>query len=114
MTASLICDLATEIMHLEQLGQAIIQGDCNACTNNAADLTDNSQDGNIFELNEDLLKITTPTPPNKRNSLDPAPVNKRGQELLDLCKGQNLLILNGPKPGDLFGAPTCYTYKAKV
>ena len=58
LTASLICDLATEIMHFEQLGQVMIQGDFNARTNNAADHTDNSQDDNIFELNKDL-NITT-------------------------------------------------------
>ena len=107
LTESLIYDLATDIMHFEQLGNVILQGDFNARTNNATDHTDNSKDGNIFDLDEDLLNVTNP--PNTRNSLDHAPVNKRGQELLDLCKGQNLLILNGRKPGDLFGAATCYT-----
>ena len=36
--------------------------------------------------------------------------NSRGEELLDVCKLNNLLIANGRKPGDLFGKFTCHNW----
>ena len=42
----------------------------------------------------------------KRNSQDKI-TNKRGEELLDMCKSLDLFIVNGRKTGDPFGNYTC-------
>ena len=44
-----------------------------------------------------------------RNSEDKIK-NKRGGELLDLCKVSDLLILNGRTAGDIFGKFTCHNW----
>ena len=46
-----------------------------------------------------------------RNSDDDT-VNARGKELLDLWKLKKLEIINGRKPGDLFGKYTCHNWNS--
>ena len=41
-----------------------------------------------------------------RTSEDSTKVDGRGEELLDLCKAFNLVIINGRKTGDPFGKIT--------
>ena len=55
---------------------------------------------------ENFHIVNNDTPPN-RNSMHKS-VNKRGLELLDMCKSLGLYILNGRKIGDPFGAFTSF------
>ena len=50
-------------------------------------------------------------PPPRRNSEDMKLINKRGKELLDICKINDLVIANGRTIGDLFGSYTCHQKK---
>ena len=45
-----------------------------------------------------------------RNSEDKVPADHRGRELLEMCKSLGLLILNGRKVGDLYGAYTSFQW----
>ena len=49
-----------------------------------------------------------PNGPNLQNSENKI-VNQRGKELLDLCKLNRLVIINGRKTGDTFGKFSCHS-----
>ena len=49
-----------------------------------------------------------------RNSVDTSKTDIRGEELLELWKALNFMILNGRKNGDPFGEITSYQWKGKA
>ena len=95
-----ISQLCEEISRFQDKGHVIINGDLNAWTGNINDtIPPDKSDENFHIINNDI-------PPN-RNSMHKN-VNKRGLELLDMCKSLGLYILNGRKIGDPFGAFTSF------
>ena len=58
---------------------------------------------------DDEFHICVNDNPPKRNSQDKK-ANKRGMELVDMCKSLELNIINARKTGDPFGKYTCFTW----
>ena len=92
--------LQDEVMKFQTKGRIILTGDLNARTGKTHDyiLPDRH---NFLEENEEADNPLFP----ERNSED-TKTDNRGEELLELCKSLNLVILNGRKPGDMFGKVT--------
>ena len=91
----------TEVYKFMNKGAVLIQGDLNARTASDRDFVE-------FIENDPILGGKGESQVN-RNSEDKHK-NPRGEELLDLCKLNNLKIANGRKPGDLFGKYTCHNW----
>ena len=106
-----------EISHFSNKGTVLVQGDLNARISNNPDfitsgkvdhleeveaLSSHFTEGSILEEENDQEYIP-------RNSED-RKENPRGNELLDICKINNLIVLNGRKTGDLFGKCTSHNW----
>ena len=80
-----------------------IFGDMNARTKTEQEII-------IHDKSDDEFGISTTIhiPPPPRNSEDMKLLNKRGKDLLDICKINDLVIANGRTMGDLFGKYTCH------
>ena len=101
--------LNEEISHFKNMGTVFLQGDLNARTGTDSDLI---QMGKCYEPSEEELgEIDAQEDVDiyLRNSEDKT-VNSRGRELLDLCKLNRFLIVNGRKTGDVFGKNTCHNW----
>ena len=83
-----------------------MQGDLNARTANDKDYIESDKPDSYFGI-ENLSNQ------NLRNSEDENK-NPRGNELLDVCKLNDMLIINGRKTGDHFGKYTCHNWKDQV
>ena len=94
--------LTENITSLKNKGHTIINGDLNAKSGNLDDTIPPDK----FD---DEFHICINDNPTKRNSQDKK-VNKRGIELVDICKSLELNIINGRKTGDPFGKYTCFTW----
>ena len=97
--ASKISKLTEEIASFQSDGHVIINGDLNAWTGNANDTVQPDKYDNNFHI------VSNYAPP--RNSRHKA-IDRRGKELLDMCKSLDLLIVNGRKLGDPFGEFTSF------
>ena len=99
---SLFDELNDDIAHFTQNNHKIIlAGDFNARTANKQDFINN--DGSHFTNTQYLSsEITT-----NRHNCD-GETNSNGHLLLDICKSQNLRIINGRKIGDSLGNFTCH------
>ena len=84
-----------EATHYSKKGEVILQGDINARTGAQPDFLNKDKFDDIFGIEN--LEINPP-----RNSEDKK-VCERGSLLLDLCRSEDYRIINGRKPGDLFG-----------
>ena len=93
--------LQDEVMHFQKKGRIIFTGDINARTGKNNDYILLDKHNFLSEEGEDESALIFP----ERNSEDQKTDN-RGEELLELCKSLNLVILNGRKPGDMFGKVT--------
>ena len=85
-------------------GDIIIQGALNGRTGEDLDFIEADKfetDLDIDDLNKDNQIL--------RNSEDKVK-NQRGEQCLDLCKLNDLLILNGRLTGDIFGKLTCHNW----
>lgn len=92
----------TEILRFKEKGQVIIQGDLNARRGQIIDfISDDKYDDTFGIENSDLQTI--------RNSEDTRS-NKRGRDLLDFCKTNDFIIVNGRKSGDIFGKYTSHQW----
>ena len=78
-----------------------MQGDFNARTNVDSDTIKPDKFDNFYIPSNDIPH---------RNSEDIIPSDHRGKELLELCKSQGLVILNGRKSGDIFGKYTSFQW----
>ena len=103
--------LNEEISKFQKKGLVFIQGDLNARTSTDQDFipTGRHRDPVEDEIEIDENEVTFNTDPNCRNSEDKT-TNSRGKELLDLCKMNKLIIMNGRKTGDVFGKYTCHNW----
>ena len=95
-------DLGEEIAKFRQKGEIIIQGDLNARTGREKDFvkSHNNEDYRDYKEEEEFGIV-------QRNSED-ITINKRGEELLELCKSLDMVILNGRKIGDPWGRMTSH------
>ena len=91
--------LMESVSAFQAKGHVLINGDFNARTGNQNDTI--PQDKFDTELGIEIEENNS-----KRNSQDKI-INKRGEEILDMCKSLNLYIANGRKVGDPFGSYTC-------
>ena len=94
--------LNEEVGHFKNKGRVCIQGDINARTG----LNDDFIKHDKFD---EILGIENLDNQLSRNSEDHT-MNARGQELLDFCKTNDFLIVNGRKSGDLFGKFTSHMW----
>ena len=87
-------DLASDIAKFQQKGEVIIQGDLNARIGKEQDFFNlhNVECHKDYDEEEE-------SGIGQRNSEDIV-INKRGEELVELCKSLNMVILNGRKVGD--------------
>ena len=98
--------LGGEIALFQSKGKVFLQGDFNARIN-----TEN--DAIVPDKYDEELGIEfTALPP--RNSEDKGETNIRGNEFLNMCKAFDMTILNGRKPGDLFGKYTSLNWNGRA
>ena len=90
-----ISRLSEDVISLHEKGEVIIIGDLNARTGKLDDTINPDKSDIEFD-------ISIPTPPPNRNSRDTV-TDRRGLDLLELCKSVDLRIVNGRKTGDHFG-----------
>ena len=92
-----------EIESFTQDYDAHIFGDFNARTKD-------ERENVVYDKYDDELGIpsTIHKLPPRRNTEDMKIINKRGKDLLDICKTNDLVIANGRSLGDLFGSYTCH------
>ena len=95
--------LEKEIHKYSTQGQILLLGDFNARTGTLNDFIENDADD--FLTIHNTYNRDTDCP--KRNNTDYT-INKVGREILRLCIGNRLRILNGRLTGDLDGKYTCY------
>ena len=106
--------LRDDVTNFSQLGSIFLAGDFNARTSNVMDFIqgqdfcyeENSDEPYAPELCEKEKSYTL----NIRNSEDGVSPSKRGKDIIQMCKDLDLIILNGRKPGDLFGKITCFRH----
>ncbi len=94
--------LEKDISQLSTDGQILLMGDFNARVGHLKDYVPHDDTDHI-----PLPSDYSPDLPLPRNSMD-VKTNHHGDELLNLCKGNSLRILNGRIVGDLLGHCTCY------
>ena len=89
-----------ELIFFNKKGVALVQGDLNARTGTVKDFIEHDkydQNLGIENLNNQHL----------RNSQD-RETKTRGKDLIDICKMNDYLIMNGRTIGDLFGKCTSH------
>ena len=92
---SKISKLSEEVMSFQQKGHVIINGDLNAWTGVACDIIKSDKFDDKFHV----TNREVPPAGNSKHKI----ANKRGTELLDMCKSLELYIMNGRTVGDPFG-----------
>ena len=97
--------LDKDITKFKDHGDILLCGDLNARTGSQPDAI--FEDDKLYLPLGDNYSIDKNI--TKRMSKD-STVDGRGKQLLDLCIGQQLRILNGRAFGDIFGNFTCYNY----
>ena len=95
-----------ELNTFRHKGVVLVQGDLNARTGNEIDFINGDK-------SDDILGIENFVNQGPRNSED-SKTNPRGKDLLDLCKVNDLLIVNGRTNGDLFGKLTSHQYNGSA
>ena len=98
---SLFNILNEEVNKFKCKGSIFIMGDFNGRTAMQSDFIQ----GDKFDDNSEI-PLKEPLP---RNSED-RKSNARGLDLLDFCKAEDFLIVNGRKSGDIFGKMTSHQY----
>ena len=101
-------DLASDIAKFQQKGEVIIQGDLNARTGREKDFVNLHNVEGYKEYDEEEESGI-----GQRNSEDSV-INKRGEELVELCKSLNMVILNGRKVGDPWGKMTSHQHNGSA
>ena len=95
-------DINEEINMFKRKGVVLVQGDLNARTGNEKDFI-------AYDKYDKKLGVENLNNQNIRNSQD-LNINARGKELIDVCKINDFLIMNGRKIGDLFGKYTSHQW----
>ena len=95
-------DINEEINFFNKKGVVLVQGDLNARTGRDKDFIS-------YDKFDEELGVENFSNQHERNSQDHI-TNARGKELLDVCKLNDLLVMNGRKVGDLFGNCTSHQW----
>lgn len=95
-------EVNAEISYFGKKGTILLQGDLNCRIGQDSDYV-------YGDKSDELLGIENFSNQNTRNSEDKTS-NARGSDLLDLCKLNDLLILNGRTTGDIFGKFTNHNW----
>ena len=101
-------EFSEEIAKFQQKGEVIIQGDLNARTGREKDFVN----PHLVDENDNHKEVEN-MGVIQRNSEDTI-VNKRGEELLELCKSLDMVILNGRKAGDPWGKMTSHQHNGSA
>ena len=112
--------ISEEIENFKQKGIVVVQGDLNARVGRQPDFIEFDKHldvggivpGSVGEDSVDTMGGDLGDQP-PRNSED-GTVNSRGRDLLDLCKVNDLLIVNGRTAGDIFGKFTSHQYNGSA
>ena len=99
--------MGDEIALFQRKGKVIIQGDFNARTGRKEDIIQPDRFDQDIELGNCSLT-------SHRNSEDISTTDIRGEELLELCKAHNMIIMNGRKTGDPWGKITSYQWNGRA
>ena len=91
-----------EVIFFRKKGTVLLQGDLNARTGEEKDYIESDK-------TDTYLCVENLDNQNIRNSEDKHK-NPRGNELLDICKLNDMLVLNGRTAGDIFGKYTCHKW----
>ena len=91
-----------EITYYSKKGLVLLRGDFNCRTGKEKDYVEHDKSDSELGIENFDNQIM-------RNSEDQN-INPRGKELLDICKLNDLLILNGRLPGDIFGNFTSHNW----
>ena len=94
--------LSEELLCFNKNGVALVQGDFNARTGAEKDYVQHDK----YDENFGIENLTNQ---HLHNSQDQE-VKTRGKELLDICKLNDYLIMNGRTIGDLFGKYTSHQW----
>ena len=105
-TSDFFTCLNEEISMFKKKGVTLVQGDLNARTGNIIDFI-------AHDKFDPELGIENLNNQHTRNSQDRI-LNTRGKELLDVCKLNDFLILNGRKIGDLSGSFTSHQWNGSA
>ena len=95
-------DFNEEINYFKRKGVVLVQGGLNARTGHEKDFI-------AYAKFDQQLGVENLNNQHIRNSQDQN-TNARGKELLDVCKLNDFLIMNGRKVGDLFGNCTSHQW----
>ena len=98
--------IENDIVKYSSLGDCLIMGDFNARTNIQPDYIENDSSDYLCVPSSYVSDV-----PMARNNIDVKEPDAHGKQLLDLCKGSGLRILNGRKLGDLQGNYTCFSHR---
>ena len=99
--------LSDEILQFQEKGEIILQGDLNAHTGIKEDTIQSNKFDQDVEINESFELPSL-------NSEHTSSTNIRGEELLELCKAHNLVILHGRKTGGPWGKITPYQWNGSA
>ena len=97
--------LEKEVSEYQKCGKVMLVGDFNSRTADKPDYICNDDD--VFTPINDVYSADTPMRP--RINTDQK-LCDYGNQLLNLCKGNGLRIVNGRKIGDSLGKPTCFKW----
>ena len=103
--------LQKDIERFSNLGEILLCGDFNARTASLDDFVNSDYISTHIHTGEGY-SMDKPVHNIRRQNKD-VKTNTWGKELLNLCKGANLRILNGRTMGDLYGDFTYYKNKAR-
>ena len=92
----------TEVAFYSKKGLVLVQGDFNSRTGEEKDYVEHDKSDSELGIENFDNQIL-------RNSEDKT-INQRGKDLLDICKMNDLLILNGRMTGDIFGKLTSHNW----
>ena len=98
--------LTEETNRFKQKGTILINGDMNARTGQNEDFVKHDKFDETFGIENNCSHPT-------RNSEDLF-LNTRGNELLDFCKANDYVIVNGRKVGDIFGKHTSHQWNGSA
>lgn len=97
--------LQSEILHFQSMGSVLPMGDMNARTGKEVDYIDSMGDKYLYNTEIPRHKFL-----NTRQSYD-CMVNSNGKQVLQLCKGLGLYIVNGRTKDDSLGR---FTYCSSI
>jgi exonuclease III len=101
-------DLENQVNKLQKSCYVLVGGDVNARTGNLPDFILHDDNDNLPSQPEPVV-VYSPTSTILRSNMDKS-INAHGRTLCEICKNNDLAILNGRTAGDSLGSFTCHKY----